>query len=397
MKQIRVAHYNHTETVAGAERVLLDLLPRLRDVGVQSVLLCPPGQLQKEAERLGIETRASDSLQARFTWNPLVLLKYVGSIFSTIRNIRRLLRDLKPDIIHANSVRAGLVATGATVGLELPVLWHVHDTLPAHPFSPFIRMIAALSPRTSFVVVSHATSSTFAGKIAKRWIAPKTVVLHNAVTHPSTRISPDERSAIRESLGVGERFLIGCIGQICPRKNQLGMLEIFAEVQRSRPDIVLFIVGSAIFPHNKPYEQQLSKRLRELGINKNVHLLGQRSDVRVLLEAMDLLVVPSLSEPFPMIILESMSAGLPVVAHSVDGIPELIADGRTGWLVPPKEPRQMVSTILFAEQNPSQRSRIAQAASRAIRAHSPSVYAEKFGNILRSRTTCYKEFEPLGS
>jgi glycosyltransferase involved in cell wall biosynthesis len=112
---------------------------------------------------------------------------------------------------------------------------------------------------------------------------------------------------------------------------------------------------------------------------------------------MDLLVVPSLSDPFPMIILESMSAGLPVVAHSVDGIPELIADGRTGWLVSPEERKQMVSTILWAEENPSQRSQVAQAAQRTIRAHSPSAYAEKFVTILRSRASCYKESEAVGS
>jgi glycosyltransferase involved in cell wall biosynthesis len=197
-------------------------------------------------------------------------------------------------------------------------------------------------------------------------------------------------------LGVGDRFLIGCVGQICPRKNQVGLVELFAEALKSRPEMVLLIEGSALFPCNKPYEQRLHKRVHDLGISDSVRLLGSRDDVPLLLETMDMLVLPSINDPFPMIILESMAAGLPIAAYSIDGIPELIADGRTGWLVPPGDRMQMARTILWAERSPAQRRRFAETAHRAVLTNTLPAYANTFANILRARAVQSREhLQPL--
>jgi glycosyltransferase involved in cell wall biosynthesis len=380
-----VVHYNHTEVVAGAERVLLNLLPGLRARGFRSVVLCPHGALEEEMKRCGIETQRCNRLQARFTWNPLSLSGYIRSLFWSIRDIRNRLRVLQPDIVHANSVRAGLVATVATTGLAIPVLWHVHDTMPEHPISWAIRVLAAASSRTSQIAVSHATAATFAGVLWRKSLAAKTKVLHNVISAHAVPSTKEQRAALRAELGVGgDRFLVGCIGQICPRKNQVEMVEIFAQLLLSRPDTMLLIAGAALFPYNVPYEDKLKHRIQELGIGANVLLLGSRSDVPRILETIDLLVLPSHNEPFPMIILEAMGASLPVVAFAVDGVPELIADGRTGWLVPAGDAIQMARKILWAERNPEQRARLGAAAHESIlHEHSPDLYADRFATILQ--------------
>jgi glycosyltransferase involved in cell wall biosynthesis len=385
MKRIRVVHYNHTEVVSGAERILLSLLPRLGNHGFESILLSPAGQLQQEAQGLGIKVATCHSLQARFTSNPLKLAQYLRSFALSIRNIRRKLNDLDPDVVHANSVRAGLVVTMATIGLDTPIVWHVHDALPIHPFSPVIRMVAAFSRRTSSIVVSHSTGRIFSRGPFRRIISRKTDVLHNAVELKPNLSTARERAELRSTLAVGDRFLIGCVGQVCLRKGQIALVEIFAEVLKSNPEMVLIIVGSALFPADKPYEERLRQRIGELGIGENVRLLGRRKDVPLLLQTMDILVLPSVHDPFPMVLLESMAAVLPIVAYRVDGVPELIEDGKTGWLVPPGDRSQMARTILAAESNPDQRQRLAEAARQRVHKHTLSNYSSAFAEILRGR------------
>ncbi|MGA8672661.1 MAG: glycosyltransferase family 4 protein [Terracidiphilus sp.] len=387
MKRIRVVHYNHTEVVSGAERVLLSLLPRLVNHGFESILLSPAGQLQEEAQGLGIKVASCHSLQARFTSNPWKLAQYLRSFVLSIRNIRRKLNDLGPDVVHANSVRAGLVMTVATIGLDTPIIWHVHDALPSHPFSPVIRMVAALSRRTSSVVVSRSTARIFSRGLFHRIISRKTEVLHNAVELKPNLSTAQERTQLRDALAVGDRFLIGCVGQVCLRKGQIALVEIFAEALKSNPEMALIIVGSALFAADKPYEERLHQRIGELGIGESVRMLGRRNDVPLLLQAMDVLVLPSVHDPFPMVLLESMAAALPIVAYSVDGVPELIDDGKTGWLVPPGDRSQMVRAILAAEGNPDQRQRLAEAARQVVHKHTLSNYAGTFAEILRGRVT----------
>lgn len=387
MRRMRIVHYSHTNMIAGAERVLLNVLPYSSDIGLDPILLSPAGRLQDEVRKLGIAVTTCHSLQARYTWNPYKLVEYLCSFVRAICSIRHQLRDLKPDLVHANSVRAGLVATAATVGLNTPVVWHVHDVLPSHPFSHVIRIVAAASRRSSFIAVSKSTGRLFAKGLLRHSIASKMEVLHNAVASHSASSTIQERSNLRKRMGVSEEFLIGCVGQVCQRKNQVGLVEVFAEALKSHAEMVLLIAGSALFPCNEPYEKRLHQRVRELGISDSVRLLGNRDDIPLLLETMDLLVIPSKSDPFPMIMLESMVAGLPIVAYAVDGIPELVADGRTGWLVPPNDRMQLARTILWAERNPAQRRRLAEGARHVALANSLQAYASTFANILRSRAT----------
>ena len=386
MAKVRVVHYNHTGVIAGAERVLLNTLPQLRSEGVWSILLSPAGPLQAEAAQSGFQTEECYPLEARFTWNPVDLARYMHSFAKSIRSLRTQFNSLRPDVVHANSVRAGLVATSATVGMKMPVVWHVHDTLPKHPLSIVIRSIAAISSRTSQVAVSRATGRTFCGAIWKKRLTAKTEILHNVFTGRRAGSTEAQRDRVRNEVGATGKFLVGCVGQICERKNQIAMVEIFAEVLKVTPDAVLIIVGAALFSSNVPYDRRLKRRIGELGISDKVLLLGKRTDVPLLLETMDLLVLPSRSEPFAMILLEAMSAGLATIAYAVDGVPELLADRRTAWLVRPGDAVQMARTIVWAKEHPSQRRRLALAARvELMKRDTPAVYGKRLASILRSR------------
>ena len=386
MTRTRVVHYNHTGVLAGAERVLLNAMATMRVGSLDSIVLSPPGPLQQEAQRLGVACRECHSLEARFTSNPAALMRYLQSFAVSVRDLRSQLGALSPEVVHANSVRAGLVATIATVGTGVPIVWHVHDTLPRHPLSVMIRAIAASSRRTSQLAVSESTARAFCGHVWHRRLSEKTEVLYNAVDRAQRVTTETERAAVRRELGAEGRLLVGCVGQICDRKNQLGMVEIFRDVLRYEPTALLVIVGAALFEQNLAYERQLKNKIEELGLSSNVLLLGARSDVPLLLETLDLLVLPSKSEPFAMILLEAMASGLATVAFSVDGVPELLCDRRSAWLVPAGDNLQMTRTIVWAARHPEQRHRIGEAARAELTKWlSPREYASRLAELLRKR------------
>jgi glycosyltransferase involved in cell wall biosynthesis len=270
--------------------------------------------------------------------------------------------------------------------MDIPVVWHVHDMLPHHPFSPAIRTLAALSRRTTLIAVSHATGDRFSGTLFRNMLSRKTTVLHNVAVPGKTTLTAEQRAAMRTELGIQDRFVVVCAGQICPRKNQLALVEAFAKAHHQEARMALVIIGSALFNHDKRYERKLRKRVSELGLEGSVLMLGHRNDVPLLLQAMDLLALPSRREPFAMILLEAMDAGLPIVAAAVDGVPELLVDGRTGWLVPPGDWVQFARSLVWAAQHTEQREHLAAAARRSLETgeRTPASFARRLADIFHS-------------
>ena len=115
---MKILFYNHTGQVSGAERMLLMILSELGRDRFDSLVVCPEqGPLQEMAKELGVPLESIAGLDARFTWRVDNLVRYCKSFFGVIRQLRRSVVDIKPDLLHANSIRSGLVATVATVGL----------------------------------------------------------------------------------------------------------------------------------------------------------------------------------------------------------------------------------------------------------------------------------------
>ena len=358
---MKILFYNHTSQVSGAERVLLLILSRLKRSRFQAVLVCPPnGQLQKEAKALNVRCADVGQLNARFTWRIDALIRYVASFVSTIRQVRARVRDHQPELIHANSVRAGLVISAATIGLGIPVVWHVHDLLPKHPLSTCIRLFTLLRPPLHIVVVANAAADRFKGKLLRRFPKrAKVAVVYNAVDtaklhSTSTSVSIRKELRIRNS----DR-LIGIVGNLSPVKGQLELIRAFAEARKRIPNLVLLIVGSALFNRGDGYQKQLLAEVRDLRLKPYVRFLGQRNDVPAILTALDLLVMNSRSEAFPLVALEGMAAGIPVLATAVGGLPELITHEANGWLVPLGDDPKFVDGIASLLEQPDLSTRLA--------------------------------------
>ncbi len=358
---MKLLFYNHTAIVSGAERVLLLIVSQLDPREFNCVVLCPRGALQQEVEAKGVPCRTVEPLEARFTWHPGLLWRYLVSFVRVIRNVRRQVKTIAPDLIHANSIRAGLVMTAATLGLRVPVVWHLHDLLPRHPLSTAIRAAALSSAHLRLLAVSQATAERFRGLLLRPFArrVPTTTILNCADTN---RFQPDAalRQATRAALGLDDAtFVLGIVGQITERKGQLGLLHAFAQVAKTLPEAVLLIVGEPLFTAaDQEYHQRLQQTADALGIAAQVRGLGARRDVSALMQALDLLVVNSLAEPCGLVVLEGMASGLPVVATAVGGNPEMLNHALSGWLVPAQDEAALAQAILHLSQLPRLRAQL---------------------------------------
>jgi glycosyltransferase involved in cell wall biosynthesis len=358
---MKILFYNHTGQVSGAERMLLMILSELGRNRFDSLVVCPEqGPLQEMAKELGVPLRSIAGLDARFTWRVDNLARYCKSFLGVIRQLRRSVVDIKPDLLHANSIRSGLVATTATVGLGTRVVWHLHDLLPHHPLSTAIRTFASLSKRTRMIAVSEAVGTNFRGRFS-RLLKDRVTVILNSIDLDKFQPDATARRRIRKELRFrATDVAIGIVGQVTPRKGQLELLRAFAGTLTKAPNSVLLIVGAPMFNRDHEYLELLKRSTAELGISKKVRILGARSDVGAIMRTLDLLVVNSSAEPFGLVIPEAMACGTPVLATAVDGIPEIITHGENGWLIPAHDEAALTEAILLLQRRPELRERLSE-------------------------------------
>lgn len=360
---MKIVSYNHTGKVSGAERLLLSAVTRLDAIEFDRVMVCPTdGPLAGLAGEAGMTVHTVANLEARFTWRPNAFIRYCKSFVEVITDFRRTIIELNPDLIHANSIRAGLVATAATLGLKMKVAWHLHDLLPRHPLSSAIRTVAALSKRSRMIAVSQAVRKNFCGHLSP-FLVNRTTVILNAIDLKNFSATGDDREEIRTGLSLAkDDFVIGIVGQLTPRKGQMELLEAFEKLSRTAPQAVLVIAGAAIFNRDGEYEQLLRSTAQRLGISNRVKMLGARNDVPEIMRALDLLVVNSRREPFGLVACEAMACGTPVLATACDGLPEIIDHQRNGWLVPFGDEQALVDALAFLAEQADVRRALAVAA-----------------------------------
>lgn len=386
---MRILFYNHTGQVGGAERLLLTILARLDGANFDPILICPEhGPLREMATRAAVPAESVCVLDARFTWRPDHLIRYLKSFARVILELRKKVISVDPDLIHANSVRAGLVVTAATLGLNKQVVWHIHDLLPRHPFNSLIRAVGLLSRRTRMIAVAQASADRFIGRF--RALRSRVTVILNGVD--LEKFHPDQitRQKIRGELQLGaDEPVVGIIGRLTPGKGQLELLRAFKRVVSEFPNATLLIAGAPAFNQENEYAELLKRAAAELSISNRVLMLGARDDVAAVMQALDLLVVNSSSEACCLVVLEGMACGVPVLATRTGGTPELIEHGRNGWLVPWGDKDGLVTAIMKLIRQPELRAQLAECARQRI--------TSRFGmdQYLREIENFYRESDLL--
>jgi glycosyltransferase involved in cell wall biosynthesis len=330
----------HLSLVGGAEVSLLDLVTALNSRGITTVIAYY-GQDSHDAiaafRGAGAELYAVAARpRARRIWQ-----------------LRRIIERAKPDLVHAFHDRSSVGGSVAAWGTGARVLTSViairHESPRTRPFT----LATIRRTRRRFLerwTVRHLTdhvhavsTAAKAADVARLGIAPDRVSVvvrgrdPGRLGHPG----PDRRRRSRTTLGLHEDAqVIVNVGRVSPSKGWPDLLEAFDLLADSRPRAVLLVAGQP--DAATPTFQTL--RLGSSFANR-IHLLGQRDDVPDILAAADVFAVPSLSEGFPGATIEAMALALPVVASDLPALREVVQDGATGILVPPRDPVRLASAF----------------------------------------------------
>ena len=172
------------------------------------------------------------------------------------------------------------------------------------------------------------------------------------------------RRAARRTLGLdADQPVVMTIGRLTAMKGQRHLIDSVPALAGRFPGLVVLIVGEGHL------RGQLEARIAKLGVARSVRLLGHRPDARMLLDAADVFVLPSLYEGMPLVALEAMEAGVPVVATRVIGTEEIVADEQTGLLVPPHDPAALGQALAAMLADRSLRTRYGDAGRHRYRQH----------------------------
>jgi glycosyltransferase involved in cell wall biosynthesis len=168
------------------------------------------------------------------------------------------------------------------------------------------------------------------------------------------------RARLRAELGLpADAFVLVCVGMIRPDKGQDHLLNALALLGERGHHPHLVVVGSAT-AECAAYEA----RLRQMAAGRLVTFTGYREDVSELMQMADAVVIPSLTEAQPRVAVQAFATGKPVVASAVGGVPEIVKDGESGWLVPPADPERLAAAILRLLTDPETCTRVAAGARR---------------------------------
>lgn len=148
----------------------------------------------------------------------------------------------------------------------------------------------------------------------------------------------------KDKLGLSTKdFVAVCVASVQPRKNQTLLLDVFAELRQIIPNLKLYLIGPISRDHS--WGKSLLETIKIKGFSDQIEYLGNRDNAKEFIYAADVLLLPSLAEAMPCVILEAMALKTPIIASDVDGIPELIEDKSTGFLFSPKDPRSLVEAF----------------------------------------------------
>lgn len=343
---MRVLFVSHTSAVSGAERSLLDLLGALPS-GLRPLLATPPGPLQALAEDLAIPTARVHATAGSLRVHPLHTPVAVAELSAAAWQLSRLAKRHRCDLVHANSIRAGIALGLARID-RTPKIVHVRDCLPPGPFSTAVlRLIGATA--TTIVANSRYTAAS----VQRSAPRARVEVVHNPVDLARFDPATLGRTPARARLGDagGARWLLGLVAQLSPWKGQDTAIEALRLVRQQGLDAHLLLIGSAKFLarsarfDNESYVARLRAQVARAGLEDRVFWLGEREDVPAIIRALDLLLLPSWEEPFGRAVTEAMALEVPVLATDIGGPSEIIEDGREGYLVPPHEPRAWARAI----------------------------------------------------
>jgi glycosyltransferase involved in cell wall biosynthesis len=332
----------YASLVRGVDTVLLQLVQGLDVSQYKSyILLSGPNPYADKYKELGAEVIYGPIAVFGKPTSMGYYLHNLGVLLKSIPFLLKVVKEFQIDLIHSHKMEViGANFVGKWVGI--PTVQTIHE-LPHRPLFAY-KIIAWLDHLMNDRIIVLCERS----KIMFRWFnqeSTKLTKIYNGIA-VKVRTNLDTSTELKQQLNLepSSKLLI-TIARLSPMQGLEYLFEAAALIRTTHPDIKFVIVGDLAIAHEKAYKDQLLMRIENLGLKDTVFMIGLRSDVPELMEQSDILVLPSVYDIFPTVILEAMSGGLPVIATDVGGVPEMVRP-EIGILVPPQNAEALKNAIL---------------------------------------------------
>ena len=337
---MRILHIEAGRHLYGGANQVRTLINGLAAARIDNVLVCA-----RDGE-LGRSPLAAKVVPVR-TFGDLDVGSFV--------RFERAIRAFAPDVVHVHSRRgADLWGGAAAARAGVPaVLTRRVDSAEPRPwarlkFRPYARIVAL----SRAIEAQLAACGIGAERVAR---------IASAVDTQRYRPDPSARARVLAELGLArDALVVGVVAQLIERKGHDRLLAALPEVARRIPRVNVVLFGRG------PREAALREELRALGLDGRTRVAGFRPDLPELLPGLDLLVHPARREGLGAALLEAASCGLPIVAAPVGGVPDVIEDGRTGWLVDCADPAVLADALARLLSDSAERKRLGEAARRDV-------------------------------
>jgi len=316
-RELSSLHLINGEHFSGAERVQQLLGNRLPDFGVAANFVClKPG---KFPELCGLDRNRVQSIGMKSRFD-----------LSIVQRIADYVDETRSDVLHAHTPRSAMIANFVAKRCNLPWVYHVHSPTARDSTRALVNRVNAWVEAYSLRNADHiitVSRSLRREMLSRGYSRHKITAVANGVAEQPP-IDPIER--INQ-----HHWKLGMVALVRPRKGIEVLLEAIAKLNAGRDRISLDVIGGFETPE---YEASIRKLIHRLNLEGIVHLRGFTSDVPAIMRTLDAMVLPSLfGEGLPMVVLEALACGVPVIATRVEGTPEVIRHGQEGLLARPQD------------------------------------------------------------
>ena len=342
--KLRVLYVTPDFGLGGAERRAVDIIKHLdpERFDIAAVSLYGRKNTSFEAEL----DRANATI-----W---YLNKRPGPQPQMLSELDKIVSTFEPQIIHSHLYVMRYVLPVA-LRRKSPIRLHTICNQPKYEVDRVGRLIHRFAFRYGRIT-PISLSESLRTELQGLYGPVESPVIYSGVDTKKFKLDKNESSRLRTALGLDGKTIILHIGRFSPQKNHELLLKAFAKVALACREAVLLLVGDGAL------RPKIEASINQLGLSDRVLLLGQRSDTPQLLAAADMLVLASDWEGVPRVLLEAMAAGRPAIATRVGGVPEVLRDNITGYLVPPRDIDSLANAMLELARTPQLARRLGEAA-----------------------------------
>lgn len=332
----RILYVHGIEAIGGAERDLIALLETLDRRKWEPHVACPgTGPFREQLHAIAVPTHTLSLPPWR---KPLAVFQRR----SAIGNLGALVDQLDPAMVHVNDiwwVPHAVRALARCTSTPVPIVAHVRQEIEPVKVGRY-----ELDRVEAIIAISRQIEqSLIHGGVA----ANKVRTLYSGIDLSKTQSRHDDQ-AIRRMIGLPTgAVLLGTVANLFPRKGYEVMLRALPSIVRAVPMVHYVIVGS----DDHGYADRLKRLASELKIAEHVHIVGFQDPVQPFLASLDLYMHPALMEGFGIAVVEAMAMGKAVVATTTGGLPEVVAEGETGLLVPPDDAESLAEAAISLLEN----------------------------------------------